>query len=122
MLVELRGRWPHQVRLLAWGRARDGWWGLVAWEQRVRAAGDVERMLYAAWVPAGQLSKPHWVNARPLQRHQLSDDRREWPQPSSWEWEGYYVGAWPSGDVPAPMNGVQVVQPPDQHDADTYAP
>jgi len=22
-------RWPYQARLLAWGKAKDGWWGLI---------------------------------------------------------------------------------------------
>jgi len=122
MLVELRGRWPYQVRLLAWGKASDGWWGLVVWEQRVRVAGDAERMLYAAWVPSGQLSKPHWVTARQLRRHQLPEDRKDWPQPSMWEWEGFYIGAWPSGDPPVPMDGATVIKPPPGPDADTYSP
>jgi hypothetical protein len=121
MLVELRDRWPHQVRLLAWGKASDGWWGLVVWEQRLRLADGTERVLYAAWVPAGQLSKPHWVAARPLRRHELPEDRTDCPQPRTREWEGYYIGAWPSGNPPAPTDSVKVIKPARGRDSDTYS-
>jgi len=79
-------------------------------------------MLYAAWVPSAQLVKPHWVGARRLRQHQLSEDRKEWPAPSMWEWEGFYVGAWPSGDPPPPMEGVKVLKPTTGRDSDTYSP
>jgi hypothetical protein len=122
ILVRVVNRWPYQARLLAWGKADDGRWGLIVWEQRIRVAGDSERMLYAAWVSSAQLVKPHWVAARRLRQHQLSADRNEWPAPSMWEWEGFYVGAWPSGDPPPPMEGVKVVKPAAERDSDTYSP
>jgi hypothetical protein len=46
----------------------------------------------AAWVPAHQLTKPHWITAQRLPRVQL-------PIPG---WPGWYIGAWPSGPVPLP--------------------
>jgi hypothetical protein len=39
-----------------------------------------------------------------------------------WEWEGFYVGAWPSGDPPPPMEGVKVIKPSGGRDTDTYSP
>jgi hypothetical protein len=45
----------HSVRLVAWGRADDGWWACVTWRQRVRDHGEIG---FAAWVPAGAIADP----------------------------------------------------------------
>jgi hypothetical protein len=92
--------------LLAWGRATDGWWGLVRWTYRVRSNGQMAELAFAAWVPASALSKPGWSSGNvELPRIGLSDERGEWPAPPSWT--GLYAGVWESGDPPVPA-GVTV--------------
>jgi hypothetical protein len=93
-----------------WRRAADGWWGLLTWTARIRPHGDRERMDMAAWVPADQLTKPHWVSAQRLPRIELTPDRAVWPQPVP-GWPGWYIDAWPSGPAPLPPN-VEIDQGP----------
>jgi len=93
-----------------WGRAADGWRGLLTWTARIRPHGDRERMDMAAWVPADQLTKPHWVSAQRLPRIELTPDRAVWPQPVP-GWLGWYIDAWPSGPAPLPPN-VEIDQGP----------
>lgn len=76
-------RAPHSAFLLAWGRAPDAWWGLVQFQQRIRAGNDEIRELpVAAWVPAASLDKPGWAHAAAeIPRVSLSIDREGWPPP-----------------------------------------
>lgn len=103
-------RWPNEGHVQVWGRAADGWWGLLTWTARVRVHGDVERMDTAAWVPAEQLTKPHWISATKLPRIELPADRGQWPQPLT-GWTGWYVGGWPDGPLRLPP-GVELVTGP----------
>lgn len=63
---------PHNVRLLSWGRAADGWWGLVCWDQQVIRGIEPETLPIAAWVPAQALSKPGWSSGDPVPRLALT--------------------------------------------------
>jgi|SRR4051794_27943997 hypothetical protein len=103
------GRWPNEGHVALWGRAGDGWWGLLTWSTRIRLHGDLDHLDVAAWVPAEQVTKPHWVSAQRLPRIRLPDDRAQWPAPAGWD--GWYVGAWSAGPVPLPP-GVEVVTGP----------
>jgi hypothetical protein len=94
-------RWPNEGHVQVWGRAADGWWGMLTWTARIRLHGERERMDMAAWVPADQLTKPHWISAERLRRIQLPEDRAQWPQPVP-GWPGWYIGAWPDGRVSLP--------------------
>jgi hypothetical protein len=60
----------------------------------------------AAWVPAEQLTKPHWITAERLPWLQLPEDRAVWLQPIP-GLPGWYIGAWPAGPAPLPP-GVEV--------------
>jgi hypothetical protein len=97
---------PHNVRLVAWGRADDGWWGCVTWQQRVRTATGVDEVGFAAWVPAGAIARPDWSTPTPVPRFDLPMDRRAWPAPPGWP--SRYAGVWADGPVPAPR-GLEVV-------------
>jgi hypothetical protein len=44
-------RWPNEGHVQVWGRAADGWWGLLTWTTRIRLHGDRGHMDIAAWVP-----------------------------------------------------------------------
>jgi hypothetical protein len=94
-------RWPNEGHVQVWGRATDGWWGLLTWTARIRLRGERERMEMAAWLPAEQMRKPGWISAERLRRIKLPEDRGQWPQPVP-GWPGWYVGAWPGGPVPLP--------------------
>lgn len=94
------GRWPSEGHLQVWGRAADGWWGLLTWAARIRLHGDAEQLEMAAWVPAAQLRKPHWSAAQALPRIRLPDDVGQWPRPP--DWDGWYIGAWAAGPPPLP--------------------
>lgn len=109
MPVQVRG-WPFHAHLQTWGRALDGWWGLLTWEQRVLALGAKEMLGIAIWKPAADLSQQQWVTSRPIPRVQLPSDRATWQQPEGWE--GYFGGAWPVGDIITMPEGVELVTGP----------
>jgi hypothetical protein len=94
-------RWPNEGHVQVWGRAHDGWWGLLTWTARIRLHGDREHMDIAAWIPATQLTKPRWITAETLPRMQLPAEPEQWPQPLP-GWPGWYVSAWPDGPLPLP--------------------
>jgi hypothetical protein len=100
---------PHSCRLLLWGRADDGWWGLVVWEQRVRDHGTPVGLALSAWVPAQSLRKPAWASGEPIPRITLTGARQLWPQPAGWS--GHYLGAWATGGIPFPP-GVTPIEGP----------
>ncbi|MGN6605596.1 MAG: hypothetical protein ACTHMS_01110 [Jatrophihabitans sp.] len=100
---------PHNVRLEAWGRADDGWWGCVTWRQRVFARGVPDELAIAAWVPAGAITRPAWSQPVELPRVELPASRRSWPAPPGWPY--WYAGLWPDGPVPLPP-GVELLQGP----------
>lgn len=101
---------PFSARLLLWGRAEDGWWGLVEWAQTIRRGGALETSSFAAWVPAGALSRPGWSAQAPaIARITLPGARPDWPAPAGWS--GWFAGAWPSGPVRTP-DGVELVTGP----------
>lgn len=100
MRVDL-GRWPYHGQARMWGRASDGQlWALISWQQRISVDGDATTLSYAAWVPADQLSQPPWMERESLRRVRLSEDPTQWPAPA--RWDGFYVGAWTSGDLLSP--------------------
>jgi hypothetical protein len=79
MRVGLNRRPYHaQVRLL--GDGDDGrQWALIAWPQRVSIEGHRRTVPHAAWVPAGQLSQPSWMEREALRVVKLSADPAQWP-------------------------------------------
>lgn len=87
---------PHSVRLVAWGRAPDGWHACVTWNQRVRTAAGDDEIGFAAWVPASAVSKPGWSSSVEVPRVLLPG------------WPAWYAGVWEEGPLRAPP-GVQVV-------------
>jgi hypothetical protein len=97
---------PHNVRLVAWGRADDGWWACICWRQRVRGRDTGEEMDIAAWVPGGSVRRPGWSSSVDLPRLELPSDRRLWPAPAGWP--SWYAGVWLDGAVSAPP-GVELV-------------
>jgi hypothetical protein len=97
---------PHSVRLVAWGRAPDGWHACVTWNQRVRSAAGDDEIGFAAWVPAGAVTRPSWSAPMQLPRVELPADRRVWPAPPGWP--SWYAGVWEDGPLRAPP-GLQVV-------------
>jgi hypothetical protein len=101
---------PHAARLVAWGRADDGWWGCITWQQRVRGAdGKLAEIGFAAWVPATAITRAPWSEPSGLRRVALPADRRTWPAPPGWP--SWYAGPWPAGPVAVPV-GVEVVNGP----------
>jgi len=100
---------PHSVRLISWGRADDGWWACVTWRQRVRTAGESGEIDFAAWVPAGSITRPSWSTPIELPRVELPADRRAWPAPPGWP--SWYAGVWLQGKVATP-GGVEVANGP----------
>ena len=104
---------PHSVRLLVWGRASDGWWGLVAWEQRVLRGVEPTTLPVTAWVPAQSLTKPGWSSGDAVPRVRLPAMRHEWPPPE--QWQGWFAGAWADGPLRLPP-GDEVVSGPQWRD------
>jgi hypothetical protein len=100
---------PHNVRLVGWGRAEDGWWGCITWRQRVRVRGAPDELPIAAWVPAGAITRPAWSAPTVLPRITLPVARRAWPAPPGWPY--WYAGIWVDGPVPTPP-GVEVLAGP----------
>ncbi|MDT4905561.1 MAG: hypothetical protein QOH52_3577 [Pseudonocardiales bacterium] len=100
---------PHNVRLVAWGRADDGWWGSITWQQRVHTRGAQNEIGFAAWVPAGAITRPPWSAPMDLPRLTLTADRRLWPAPPGWP--NWYAGIWLDGQVAMPV-GVELVSGP----------
>jgi len=99
-------RSPHNVRLVAWGRADDGWWACIMWRQRVRAHGEPAEVDFAAWVPAGAVTQPRYASPVRVARVRLPSDRRAWPAPPGWP--SWYAGVWLDGPVATPP-GVEPV-------------
>jgi hypothetical protein len=81
-------------------------WALITWQQRVSVEGHGQTMPFAAWVPAGQLARPPWMEHEALRVVQLPADTAQWPAPA--RWDGIYAGPWPNGDLPAP-DGVEAI-------------
>jgi hypothetical protein len=100
-LVEVSGP-PFNAQLLVWGRAHDGFWGLICWDQRIRIDGASIKVRYAAWVPANRLRKPQWSTPRPTPQIVLDPDRAGWDPPADWPEDGFYMGVWEAGPVTAP--------------------
>lgn len=100
---------PHSARLLAWGRAPHGWWGLVTFRHRVAVRGDPAELPVAAWVPASSLRQPSWSARVELPRLALPDDQGAWPAPQGWP--SWYAGPWPNGPLALPP-GVEIIVGP----------
>ena len=100
---------PHSARLLAWGRAPHGWWGLITFRQRVTAHGELTELPVAAWVPASSLQRPGWSAPAELPRTTLAPDQRTWPAPLGWP--SWYAGPWANGALRLPP-GVEIVTGP----------
>lgn len=95
-------RSPFNGRLLAWGHAPGGWWGLVEFAQRITRDGKLDQLAIAAWLPADALTRPIWVGTGRSQvaRITLPFDQADWPAPAAWH--GWYAGAWLSGSLRLP--------------------
>ena len=106
MCVDLNRRHYHaHLRML--GDGQDGrQWALITWQQRVSIDGHGQTMPYAAWVPAGQLTQPPWMEREPLRVVKLPAEPAQWPCLAAWD--GIYAGPWPDGDLPSP-DGVEVL-------------
>jgi len=91
---------PHNVRLVAWGRADDGWWACITWRQRVRAHGEPAELDMAAWVPAGAVTQPQYSTRVAVPRILLAAERHTWPAPPGWP--HWYAGVWIEGPVVLP--------------------
>jgi len=91
---------PHNVRLVVWGRADDGWWACVTWRQRVRAQGDAAEIAFAAWVPAGSVTRPRYTTPVRVAQIRLPTERCTWPAPPGWP--SWYAGVWLEGPVATP--------------------
>jgi hypothetical protein len=106
MRVDLNRR-PYHAQLRMLGDGRDGrQWALITWQQRVSIDGDGRTMPYAAWVPAGQLSQPAWMEREAVRVAKLPSDPAQWPCLA--RWDGIYAGPWADGDLPAP-DGVEIL-------------
>jgi hypothetical protein len=106
MRVDLNRR-PYHAHIRMLGDGRDGrQWALITWPQRVSINGDGCTVPYAAWVPAGQLAQPSWMEREPLRVVRLPADTAQWPCLA--RWDGIYAGPWPDGDLPAP-EGVEIL-------------
>ncbi len=105
MAVHLN-RPPHSVRLVAWGRAPNGWHACVTWNQRISTLAGADEIGFAAWVPASAVSKPGWSSSVDVPWIVLPPDRRAWPAPPGWP--AWYDRVWDDGPLRAPP-GVQVV-------------
>lgn len=97
---------PFNGQLQAWGRACDGWWGLLIWPQRVvyRRPEEHDSLRCAAWVPAARLRQLHHSAAHDVPRLRLDGPRSAWPAPPAWD--GWYAGAWATDAMPLP-DGVE---------------
>lgn len=104
-------RSPYNARLLAWGRAVDGWWALVEWAQTIRRDGKLEQLAFAAWLPAASVTRPGWGGHGPSQVMRMTLPRAsiDWPAPAAWQ--GWYAGAWRAGAVQLP-EGAEIVTGP----------
>jgi hypothetical protein len=100
---------PHNARLVAWGRADDGWWACVTWQQAVHSQGRTSEIGFAAWVPAGAVTQPSWSSPVKVPRLALPADRRSWPAPPGWP--SWYAGVWLDGPLATPP-GAEVVTGP----------
>ena len=108
-VVHMKGG-PHSARLLLWGRAADGWHGLITWSQRVRCDGIATELTFSAWTPSDLLSKPGWAGSfEPVQRIVLPPDSAAWPRPAS-EF-GWHLGRWSGGKPPCPP-GTELIEGP----------
>ena len=66
MRVDLH-RQPYHANVRMLGDADDGrQWALITWQQHVSIDGHGRTVPYAAWVPAGQLSQPPWMEREAL--------------------------------------------------------
>ncbi len=101
LYVHVKGEWPAEAFLQMWGRATVGWYGLIAWDARVRLHGTLERITLAGWVPAARLGKPHYVPAKQIQRVELASNRLDWPAPVAVDCD-YFLGAWDDGPARLP--------------------
>ena len=106
MRVNLDRR-PYHAHVRMLGDGQDGrQWALITWQQRVSIDGQGHIVPYAAWVPAGQLCQPSWMESQPLRVVNLPVDPAQWPCLALWD--GIYAGPWPDGDLPAP-DGVELL-------------
>ena len=98
---------PHHARLIAWGRAVNGWFGCCTWSQRVRRSGRVTTIDICAWLPSSALSSPGWsAGANDVPRVDLDQG---WPMPPGWS--RIFIGAWIAGPLRLP-DGLEVVTTP----------
>jgi hypothetical protein len=79
MRVDLN-RHPFRAQLYMLGDGRDGrQLALITWQQRVSVDGGGRTVPYAAWVPAGQLSQPPWMELEALRVVKLPADPGQRP-------------------------------------------
>lgn len=110
LYIHLSGPWPSEGHLQGWGRARSGWFGLVAWEAPMRVRGKPERWALAAWVPSARISKPNYTGERRLSRMILPANPIEWPAPTEIDVD-WFVGRWVDGEIVLPA-GIEVDRRP----------
>ena len=68
--------------MVAWGRAPEGWFGLVEWSEHLYRAGEPDlkgrTVIATAWLPAARLhSRQPYDGPVPVRRARLTG--REWP-------------------------------------------
>jgi hypothetical protein len=102
LYVHVTGGGPVEAFLQSWGRSAKGWYGLVAWEARVRQHGTPERVVLAAWLPADRLRRPHYVPAKKMPQLVLPANRLDWPAPSRGVDVDYFLGIGEGNDLVLP--------------------
>jgi hypothetical protein len=104
-------RSPFNGRLLLWGRAPDGWHGLVGFALNVTLRSEPARLAVAAWLPSRLLSAGAGASSTPeIARITLPSPPADWPSPAP-PWSGYFAGRWTSGELPLP-DGAQLLTGP----------
>jgi hypothetical protein len=98
---------PFSARLVLWGRAGDGWWGLCHWSQTVREHHMLSTAPFAAWLPGASITRPGWSGdgSAEIARITLPTRPTDWPAPAAFS--GWFAGVWRSGPVRTP-DGVEV--------------
>ena len=107
LYVHVSGGDPVEAFLQLWGRSAKGWYGLIAWDARIRLHGTPERAILAGWFPAARLRRPHYVPARKMPQVTLATNRLDWPAPNASMAVDYYLGVCDGTDLALP-EGMQL--------------